>query len=172
MAILKYLPLLLLAACYGPELSDCTVTCTSDNDCGGDQRCVAGLCAAEGQVCTGDPPTDGSPVTPPDTATDSPPDSGPVPQGILRIKIDDQGKVQVTGHGTCDSQIDSTCTFTVPLEVPLTLQATPHTDRFLEKWEEACLDQQGTVCTVTPTESETRVTAKFKKLPDDDDDDD
>lgn len=175
MAILRLL-LVLVAGCYEPVLTDCTVTCRSDADCGGDQRCAGGQCAREGFACSGDPPgIDASPATPLDAGADAPPpDTAPIPQGILRIEIVDRGKVHVPDQATCDSELADECTYVVVLGVPLVLEAEPHDNRFLEKWEEACKHQVGPTCVIAPIDTETRVTAKFKRLPghDDDDDDD
>lgn len=172
MAVLRILPLVLVAGCYEPVLTDCTVSCSSDLDCGGDQWCVDGQCAREGYACSAPASIDASPVTPGDTAVDAgtdaePPPDTPVPQGTLRIRIEDQGRVHVPDQATCDSQHDSECTYTITLGVPLGLEADPHGNRFLEKWEEACKNQLGPVCVITPTKQETRVTAKFRRLNDD-----
>ena len=164
MGFLRLLPLALLAGCYSPELADCTVACGTDNDCGTGQSCVAGMCASEGVTCSGSPGEDAA-VTPEDAPMPDP-DAPPAEQGVLRIKIGDQGVVHVPGHEPCDSMVAPECMYIIERGTPITLDAEPHPNRFFEKWEETpqCMGISDPTCTVTPMGFETRVTAKFKKL--------
>ncbi len=150
---------LFLAACYSPDLADCTVMCTFDEDCASGQHCTDHFCSREGVTCSAEPGTDAAVVV--DTRPE--PDA-PTTQGVLRIRIADQGLVRVPGQQTCDSDIDNECMYVVELGVPITLEAEPHNNRFFERWEENCLGVSAPVCEVTANGSETRVTAKFHKI--------
>lgn len=141
-----------LTGCYSPELAECRVACASDGDCGDGQTChPEGLCAGEGVSCNG---ADAA------VTADTPAPDGPPPQTSLRLKIMDMGSVQVAGGETCESM---DCTFSVDQGVAVMLVATPANDRIFEKWEEACVGQSSTTCTVTPVGPELKVTAKFKR---------
>ena len=122
-----------VAACYSPELTDCTVTCSSADDCAGDQLCNGGLCAASGVDCG---------EVPPDPAL---PDAGPDPviRVSLRVEVDHVGKVVVVGIGTCvnDEGEVETCQFNVPQGATLTLDAQMLVDKPFEKWEMSCEGQ-------------------------------
>jgi len=184
MAILRALLVVSLAACYEPVLTDCTVTCSSDLDCADGQTCNGQLCTRDNVVCDGEPPmtpitedasvvSEDSTTQPPDAPSDAPaPPDGPGPgQGMLKVKISDQGVVHVPGHATCDSQLapGDTCIYTVTLGAPLTIEAEPHEGRYFEQWRDACSGQPR-FCTLIPFGDETKVEAKFRKLHGDDDD--
>ncbi len=143
-----------LVGCYSPELADCTVTCSSDGDCGDGQSCgEQGLCSA-GATCT--PAGSDAAVT-----ADSP---DATPQTMLRVKITDQGVVNIPDQTQCTMEL-SECSYTVDRGVEIQLTAEPLNDRIFEKWEEACTGQLTPTCTITPTGPELKVTAKFKRAP-------
>lgn len=158
------LALALAAGCYSPDLADCTVACTADSDCADGQTCTDRMCSRAGVTCSVAPGEDAA-VTVED-APPEPPDAPDPQQGVLRIKVADQGVVHVQGHDACDSMVQSECMYIVERDVPITLDAEPHQMRFFEKWEEQpqCMGITEPSCTITPAMFETRVTAKFKKL--------
>lgn len=155
---------LTLAGCYSPDLADCTVTCASAADCGGDQVCTAGVCAREGVSCMVAAPgvdavamIDPDAGIEPDAAPDAPP---PPPTTTLRVKIRDKGRVTPSGMTACTQ---GECTYTVEVGQTITLTANADLGYRFEKWEEACTGHPLAVCTIT-VDAETRVTGKFKKL--------
>ena len=148
---------LALAGCYSPELAERAVACSAEADCGDGQTCNAeGLCASAGVSCraSGDAAvTADAPVEP-----DAPP-----PQTTLRIHVMDRGEVRLAGHAPCTMEDD--CLVLVDSGERVTLTAEPLEDRVFDKWEEACAGQPTKTCTLTPTGTEVRVTAKFKRMP-------
>lgn len=166
MAILRATLLSFLAACYSPDLADCTVTCASDEDCASGQQCSDRVCSRAGVSCAGGEPISGDAavVVPKDAPPE--PDGPTTEQGVLRVRVADQGVVHVPGHQDCDSDVTSECMYVVDLAVPITLTAEPHDDRYFDKWEESpvCMGVTEPSCTVTPTVFETRITAKFRKI--------
>lgn len=174
MALLKH-PLLLvlllgaaplaLASCYEPRLADCTVRCSSSDDCGPGQTCGAqGYCTAPDRACassTADaPPIDGAP--PP------PPDAGHKPDGggknvLLRVQVGDGGKVRIEGAGVCDADGSQhgDCSYVVPQTVPLVLRATPRGGYAFDQWTSAACGLSGSLCVLTPLDELTVVSVKF-----------
>lgn len=150
-----------LAACYSPELTDCTVTCSSADDCAGDQECSGGFCAASGIDCS-EPDPDPNPVDPD-------PDPDPIPVRVtLRVEVDGDGKVLVeginAGSGTCISEPGGEhleiCQFNVTQGAMLTLEAQVLDDKPFDKWSESCEGQSATCRLRATTSLVTR--AKFK----------
>ena len=159
MAILRAtLFALVVGACYSPDLADCTVTCSSDADCASGQRCTDQLCSREAVSCSVAPGAAAAVVG------DTPPEPDAPTQGVLRVKIADQGLVRVPGQAACDSDVANECMYVIELGVPILLEAEPHDNRVFERWEENCLGVRALACEVTPTAFETRVTAKFHKI--------
>jgi hypothetical protein len=148
MAILKLAPLLLLAACYSPDPSDCIVACSRSDDCAPNQLCNAsGLCAGPDVHCAMQSDAGDDPMKPP---PDAPPDA-PVPLVKITVKIDGRGSVLVVGTGTCDGASGmAECDFDVPKNVPLTLEATPKSMWHFDKWTDACDHQPSMTCALTP----------------------
>jgi len=137
-------------ACYSPELTDCTVTCSSSDECSGDQLCVAGgFCAASGVDCREDP----GPEPPP-----------PPVRVMLRVEVDGDGRVVIANVGTCLSEPGGekveVCDYSVERGTPLSLHAMVLVDKPFDKWEQSCAGQDAT-CAITPSAALT-AKAKFK----------
>ncbi len=146
---------LLAAACYSPEIRDCTTTCTGAADCapgqicGGDGFCaaesVAGTCAQLGPNDAGldAKPVDAKPML------DAAPDAFPLVK--LSLRIDGRGVVELPGIGECDGGNAGTdCVFDVPKALPVTLQAMPKNNWRFDQWFDACAGQLTTTCVLTP----------------------
>ena len=169
MALLRWLPLALLASCYGPDLSNCTVACTSEADCGSGQVCgsdrfcaapeIAGRCSA-----LPDPSTDAA-VSSPDAVV---PVSDASHLVAFRVVIVGSGSVELVGHGTCDSAnaVLDECSYPVIAGGALTVRAMPHSGSRFDRWEGVCIGQDS-ICLTTPTVAVTTATAKFKHDNDD-----
>jgi hypothetical protein len=137
-----------LGACYSPELTDCTVKCSSSDDCSADQLCVAGgFCAASGVDCREDP---------------GPGPQPPAVQVTLRVEVDGEGKVVIANVGTCmndESGGDSNdlvpnvemCEWIVAQGTEIQLHAMMLWDKPFDKWERDCMGQAAT-CTLTATD--------------------
>ncbi|HEY5937156.1 MAG TPA: hypothetical protein VIU61_21040 [Kofleriaceae bacterium] len=152
-----------LAGCYSPELTDCTVTCSSVDDCAGDQVCSDGLCASSGIVCS-EPGPDPNPTGP-----DGGPDADPIPTRVtLRVEVDGDGKVVVeginAGSGTCISEPGGEhveiCQFNVTEGATLALEALMLVDKPFDKWSQSCEGQDATCALRATTSLVAR--AKFK----------
>jgi hypothetical protein len=146
MAILKLAPLAFLVACYSPDVDNCVVACNTTDDCAPNQLCNAsGRCAGPEVQCSASIDAGLDP-----TPDDSPPDAA-IPLVKLTVKIDGRGDVVVVGIGTCDGGNGMTeCTFDVPKNLPVTLEATPKNMWRFEKWSEDCDHQPTTTCLLTP----------------------
>jgi hypothetical protein len=82
--------------------------------------------------------------------SDAPPDA-PTPFVKLVVKVEGRGEVFVPGAGTCDGGSGNTeCTYDVPKDVPVTLQATPKNNWRFDKWADACDHQPTATCVLTP----------------------
>ena len=169
MAVLsRAVALACLAACYSPDVRDCSVTCASSADCAGAQVCgtdhfcampdIAGTCARQQAMPDAGSPADAArdaDVTPPADAAlpDAPPDAPAT--GALHLKVGGHGQLVAGGH-TCTMD----CTYQVPL-VTIDVVAVGMGDQVLDKWTEGpCVGSQSTTCTVTPPVT---VGAKFHK---------
>jgi len=131
----------LLIACYDPEARDCTVTCSANEPCTGDQVCGSdGFCASPAIAghCG-------------DTA------DAAVPRVSLQIVVEGGGKVSVTDVGTCYS----TCTYDVTANMQLELKAIDGGEREFVEWTETCTGSDKS-CVVTPMLPITIVAAKFQ----------
>jgi hypothetical protein len=169
------------SACYSPDLRDCTVTCSTADDCAGDQVCgrdrlcampaVADHCEAlsvadAGVIAPADAHGDaGEPTQPPhDAGTDAPPTPPPT-QITLRVQIAGKGTVLVDGHGMCTAQgtQHGDCTFTVTRNVGEVLHAIADPTQKFAAWTSTTCKGQSTTCSFTPTAAVT-VTVEFDKL--------
>jgi hypothetical protein len=163
------------AACYEPELRDCTVACNAESDCAAGQVCGSDkLCAAPEIAghCSTLPGTAGSgdrdagvadAMMAVDAAPDAPPDAATHVQ--LTITIEAKGRVTVNGIGTCDEAPpqNGACTFIVPINQPLTASATPYLTWRFDRWTTAaCASVSINTCTFTPS-TNTPLGVKFKK---------
>ena len=169
----------LLAACYSPEVRDCTVSCASPDDCAAGQMCGAdGMCASperaghcfaqpeivdDAGVADGDA-RDGAVDAPVmvDAAVDARPDAPP-PTVDLHVKISGRGRVVAPGIA-CDSEPPDhgDCHFTVLAGATLTLFAWPHVGQSFDKWQGGPCAGQDASCTFTPSSSVTAA-VKFEK---------
>jgi hypothetical protein len=155
--------LLVVGACYSPDLPDCRVRCETVADCAPGQSCTDHACSGT-TLC----PSDALPPGPDDAADavdaaaiDGPPADAAL--GVLAVKIEDKGSVSITGGGSCtDMAPDHTCMFGVVLGTVVTLHASPGMDRVFVMWTESCTGTNST-CLLTPTAGMTQVTAKFHK---------
>lgn len=140
--------LVLVSGCYAPDISDCDVACTTDDECAGDQVCTPqGLCAGAASACE----ANGGTV-----------DGGPR-MIALQVKVDGDGKVAIDGVGECDPSgggpMGNTCTMQVPAG-PITLTAIVDEKPF-ERWTSIICAGQGATCHVTLNINAT-VGAKFR----------
>jgi hypothetical protein len=147
MAILKLfvVMLVLISGCYAPEVADCTVTCTTDNECAGGLVCTPqGLCGDTAATC----------------------DDNSGPRTIqLRVAVMGEGKVSITGGPECepdddDDSMGETCTFMVPAG-PLVIEAVVLDDRPFERWTSIVCAGQGARCEVT-LQLDSSVAARFR----------
>lgn len=152
MVLLRLLVVLLVLAtgCYAPDVSDCTVTCTSDEECAGGLVCTPrGLCAGEPTACAGASGT---------------PDAGATPRISIRLVIMGDGKLAIDGVGECAPQggpSGNQCTLQAPAGA-LTITAIPdESDKPFERWTSLVCAGQGATCQVTLAMDAT-VSAKFK----------
>jgi hypothetical protein len=152
-----------LAACYSPDVADCVARCATDRDCatghvcGDDRFCaapeIAGRCEAQPLPMHADAaPTNAD-------ASSQMPDARPLV--AIRLEIDGDGQVNISGGGTCNKGDSSAaCTYHVPVGVAITLDAIPYTGQLFEKWaSETCAGEPAS-CTFTPLVG-TTAKAKF-----------
>lgn len=160
--------LLPLAACYEPHLAQCTVRCSSDQDCAPGQACGApGWCAAPGTACPAGADAPGDPDPPP---SDAPADARPIdarpdggPKVLLHVRVDGDGEVQIQDTGTCDSEgpEHGDCRFSATAGVALLVRAAPHAGFRFERWTSAACGMAGLICQLTPIDPLTELHAKF-----------
>ncbi|MDQ3298581.1 MAG: hypothetical protein M3619_18500 [Myxococcota bacterium] len=133
----------MFGACYAPEVSDCTVTCTtSAAKCAADQVCGSdGYCAA------------------PEVAGQC--EGGGSTMVALRIVIEGGGRVTVKGIGECRSDAGGDCTW--QLEPARSIELSANGD--LAQWTSGCSGSAST-CLLAPT-SATIVGARFATSDDD-----
>jgi hypothetical protein len=149
MAFLKVfvIMLVLMSGCYAPDISDCSVTCTTNDECVGDQVCTThGLCAGSPTACDDNELVDG----------------GSTPRMIaLQVAVDGGGKVAIADGPVCEptgGSMGSSCVLMVPAG-PLVIQAIAGEKPF-EKWTSIVCAGQSARCEVTLQLSST-VSAKF-----------
>jgi len=127
-----------LAACYDPATTDCTVTCTSPDECANGQTCGSdGFCAAV------------------DVA------GGCVEPVELSIEIAGDGTVAIDGIGECNSRTAPShrCIYRVPPNQPRDLEATPNGDKDFKHWTSTCVGETAT-CVITPVRYRSRLGAE------------
>jgi hypothetical protein len=134
----------LLAGCYDPDLSDCTVSCAAPDECGDGQVCGDdGFCAR--------PSVAGTCESPAQTAR-------------LTIRIEKKGRVVIDAPAfTCDADdgAGKTCVTTVPRAGTLELRAV-RTDKEFERWTTPrCMGQDET-CDLDPDDDTLTVGVKFR----------
>ena len=161
------------AACYAPELRDCTVKCETATDCAADQACTAGYCVGSSEVdcstvgATTDAGTStgggggGTVQDAADAAIDAPPPDAPT-HGTLTVRIEGKGSVLVAGVGLCGSSAQP-CAFVVPLAATLTANAVGVDDFEFDRWTTSvCPDAANSACSFTPLLA-IEISAKFRK---------
>jgi len=132
-----------LAACYSPELTDCTASCGNTDECAGDQTCSAGFCAAEGVDCRAEPMS---------------------PERVsLRVDVMGEGIVVVAGVGTCMTEGGgpgpgpgpgaNSCNWTVDRGAVLQLEARMLIDKPFDKWTTPTCEGQDATCSITASDS-------------------
>jgi hypothetical protein len=163
------------AGCYSPELRDCTLTCNAASDCADGQVCGSDhFCAAPGIAgqCAflpgdaGGSNRDGGIDAPkmPDARPDAAMPDAPT-HAVLTISIEGKGRVTVQTIGTCDESgpQNGHCTYAVPLNLAITVQAQPYEDQRFDKWTTpVCASMSMPSCTFTPV-GPTTVGVKFRK---------
>lgn len=166
--------LALTAACYAPDTRDCTVKCSSLDDCAGDQVCSAGFCVASSDVqCAppgggssggGNHGTDaGGQAVMTDAGVDAPPDAPA--RGTLAVTVEGKGAIEIFGVGICDSsQNNGQCAYSVLLGTSLTAQANTGDDFELDRWTtiDVCPATHEPTCSFVP-QLTTALGAKFRK---------
>ncbi|MBA3822070.1 MAG: hypothetical protein H0X17_24510 [Deltaproteobacteria bacterium] len=176
MALLRTLALaLLVAACYSPDVRDCTVSCAAVSDCAGGQVCgsdqfcaapeVAGRCAQLTTDAGVDEPRPDARV-PADAAVDAAPPDAAIPMVQLHIRIDGRGVVTVPNIGVCDAgsgAID--CMYAVPQGAPVSLHAVPKNHWRFGAWESTACSGEPETCLLTPV-MPTFVKVRFQNVDD------
>lgn len=133
----------LLAACYEPDVVDCTVECDGPDACADGQLCGSdGFCASAdiAGTCT-----------------------AMLGDVVLMVSIEGRGKVEIEKVGTCDSEgpTAGACMFSVAPNIARQLKAIENDDREFISWTSTCSGST-TSCSVTPVMALTQVGAKFQ----------
>ncbi len=151
MAILKFfvVMMVLVAGCYAPDVNDCTVTCTTDNECAADLVCTPqGLCGSTTAACDGNNSTV----------------DGGARMIRLRVSVMGEGKVMIAGGPVCSPREDmgpgDACDLIVPAG-PLVLEAQVLGNKPFERWTSIVCAGQGPRCEVN-LQLDSNVSAKFK----------
>ena len=180
MAVLARVALLLLPACYAPEIRDCTVICAAASDCADGQVCGTDQFCASPRVagnCTspdaGDPRSDAGTrdaalrdaAVPRDAAVDAPPPVDALVRAELHLITSGVGRITASGVGACDElgPTEGDCRFSVTIPRSIDLTATPHVGWRFEKWDEGPCPPAAATCTFDMTTA-TQAKAKFKRL--------
>jgi hypothetical protein len=140
---------LALAACYSPDVRDCSVSCSAVTDCAGDQVCGAdGFCVGPDVGPCNRKSVDGG-VNP--------------PRVTLRVQIEGTGKVMVLGVGACSTRDTSNgdCSWLVAPGAVLLTPMMLEPDKAFEQWTTPNCSGQNPTCAVTASTT-TVVGAKFK----------
>lgn len=155
MSVLRSIWLVVLAACYAPDVRDCTLACNATSDC------VAGQICGEDRLCAA-PAVAGTCLVPDAGPRDAAPPTAATSE--LEVAIQGKGAVVVVGHGMCDWQApqDGYCAYPVPRAVDITLQAITADGYAFDHWTSACLGSTET-CTVAPETSYTLAVVYFRK---------
>ena len=140
---------LALAACYDPDLRDCTVTCKLASDCAGDQTCgPAGLCVGPGATSC---------------SASEQPDAAVAATVVLHVTVDGKGSVVVDAKPamTCVAAGNhGDCTYAIAAQTAHHLVAAPQAGRSFMTWAGACTGS-ATTCAITPSDA-TTVGATFQ----------
>ncbi|HEY4055048.1 MAG TPA: hypothetical protein VGM39_00525 [Kofleriaceae bacterium] len=141
--------------CYSPDLPDCAVACTKDDDCAGDQACNAqGRCAAAGQECTAEMVDAGNGGTMDGSGSSA-------RMVALTVNIMGEGKVTVTNVGDCTAPSGPMgCMFMVPVGRYEITAVMTKPDKPFEKWTSILCAAQSSTCNTDVVVGGT-VSAKF-----------
>lgn len=172
MAMVKWLALgSLFAACYSPDVRDCTVTCATSRECTGGQVCGDDhLCSAPGHACSATPDLSdaaigdsGSDDLPPDGRPDAPLDAAPA-MIDLHVHIDGAGRVVLLSGPVCDSDAPAKgdCHISVRAGVPQTATAEPHDHFMFDRWTSMTCATAGETCVLVPVGA-TSLSVRFRK---------
>ena len=140
---LALLASLTAGGCYDPSVSSCSVTCSSSEQCAGNQTCNAkGLCVSDGEACNSETPVD-----------------APQTSLALHVTVMGKGRIDVTNGGQCASD----CTYMLPAntQVTATWVVTMQGHDFMNWTTPNCLTA-GQTCTFTLNALTKTVGAKFK----------
>lgn len=152
--------LVALAGCYSPAVRDCTVSCSSPNDCAGGQICGDdGLCAAPEVAgrCKSVSP-DAGPRHGDAASSDS------AAFVSLHVQVSGKGSVVVVGRGTCSSQDPQhgDCNYEIEYNVAQSVRAIPiQPDHVFSEWTSVTCNGQDASCMFTPVAA-TIIVAKFE----------
>ncbi|HEX7839577.1 MAG TPA: hypothetical protein VF469_19010 [Kofleriaceae bacterium] len=138
-----------LAGCYAPSVRDCTVRCTSPDDCASGQIC------GEDRLCAAPEIAGRCRAAPIDA----------IAAASLHVQIMGEGSVVIDGSGTCSSlgPQRGDCTFAVVLGVAVTAHAVDiQPDQAFKTWTSPTCAGQGARCVFTPVGT-TTIAAKFGK---------
>jgi hypothetical protein len=144
-----------LASCYSPTVKDCILACGSAADCAEGQACNAdGTCAAPAVTCNGDATIDGAIRTP---TVDAMVDAAAGATVAIDVTIDGEGTVMIMmqmcdgTNGGSGSNQQTTCTLSVPPNMPVTAMAMPKGgDYDFARWTSLVCGAQGMSCMFTP----------------------
>jgi hypothetical protein len=151
MVVLVAIAALGLAACYAPDLRDCSVACTSSTDCARGQVCGSGGWCAAPEVADRCADVVGDAATPP---TDAPADARP--HVTLHVHVDGPGEIDF-GANECRTD----CMYSVAIGAAITLDAVDVTDHTFDRWTMGpCMNQTTRSCAFTQTTA-TNVTGKW-----------
>lgn len=166
-----------MSACYSPDLRDCTVSCAAAGDCASGQVCGAtGFCAAPDVSCVVSDAgvtvqdaraMDAQSFTPQDAAPDAPAPPDAPTTSTLHVHVDGQGRVTITGVGTCAAgpPQQGDCMFPVLTNIPLVATASPYSDWRFEKWTSTqCAMESTQTCTFAAHGATTNLSLKFRKV--------
>lgn len=161
--------ILVIPACYSPDLRDCTIRCVAESDCAAGQVCGSDLLCASPEIagrCStlpGDAGAGDRDATAIDaTLFDAAPDAATTAE--LLIKIEGKGTTTLASGGSCDDTApDHECSFILGIGLPVSLDAAPGEDFHFDTWSAGpCIGSTQATCGFVIT-SPTYVGAKFRK---------
>jgi hypothetical protein len=156
-----------LAACYQPDIRDCTLACGSAADCAADQVCGADkMCASPAVAGTCSERLDADAGVDAELPLDAP--AGTLVD--IHVVIDGAGKVSI-GPMICMSMSvgmgsdAGDCTLQAPLGMPVMAMAMGMGGDMFDRWTSVVCGLQGPTCTFTPAFATTQIAVQFTKKP-------